>query len=300
MVVKRHLPDTLAAWLAQGAGLLVLALTGGIALMLWWQAAPARTTFGWAFLTSREWDPVQESFGALPFLFGTLATSLLALGLALPVGLGAAIYLSEMAPRRWEPLLSRTVELLAAIPSVVYGLLAALILVPLLRNHVQPLLALTSLPFFTGPHLGVGFLAASLILAIMILPILISLSRDALRLVPNHQREAALGLGATEAETILFVVLPHARRGITGAIFLALARALGETMAVTMVIGNSPTISASLFAPGYTIAAVLANEFTEASSPLHLASLSQLAFVLLGLSLLLQLIARLFLRGDTP
>jgi phosphate transport system permease protein len=216
------------------------------------------------------------------------------------VGLGAAIYLSEMAPRRWEPLLSRTVELLAAIPSVVYGLLGALILVPLLRNHVQPLLALTSLPLFTGPALGVGFLAASLILAIMILPILISLSRDALRLVPPHQREAALGLGATEAESILLVVLPNARRGVTGAVFLALARALGETMAVTMVIGNSPTLSISLLSPGYTIAAVLANEFTEASSALHLASLSQLAFILLALSLALQLIARQIQRGDAP
>ncbi len=298
--MKVHWPELLFLSLARSAALLLLAAALGVGLMLWWQAAPARAAFGWSFLFSQDWDPVRENFGGLPFLYGTLITSLLALTFSIPIGLGAAIYLAELAPPRLEPLLSRAVELLAAVPSVVYGLLAALLLAPFLRDNVQPLLSqyLGWLPFFAGPAIGFGFLAASLILAVMVLPIIISLSRDALRLVPRDLREAAWGLGATQTEAILFAVLPAARRGVIGAIFLALARALGETMAVTMVIGNSPTLSLSLFSPGYTISAVIANEFTEASSKLHLAALAQLAFLLFALSLLLQLTARLFLGKE--
>lgn len=291
--------ETFAYGLAFLSATAVLCLTLGLAWMLWNESAASRASFGWAFFWSLDWDPVREHFGALPFIYGTLLSTLLAILIALPAGLGAAIYLAEMAPPFIEAPLSRMVELLAALPSVVYGLLASLVLVPFLRQTVQPPLGflLGWTPFFSGPFLGVGYLAAGLILGIMILPILISLARESLKQVPVSQREAALGLGATQAEVILQVVIPYARRGIAGATFLALARAMGETMAVTMVIGNSPVVSASLFSPGYTIASVLANEFTEASSNLHLAALSQLAFALFVISFAMQLLARFWL-GD--
>ncbi len=257
--------------------------------------------FGWKFLLTRTWDPVFENFGALPFIYGTLVTSVVALVIAVPLGVGAAIFLAELAPRSLSSSLTFVVELLAAVPSVIYGLLGVFVLVPLLRETVQPFLKSTLgfLPLFQGPAYGVGFLAAGLILAIMVLPFVISISREALLAVPMEQREGALALGSTRWESTWKVVLPYARTGIVGSIFLALARALGETMAVTMVIGNDPKISASLFAPGYTIAAVIANEFTEATGDLYLNALIELGLVLFLLTILLNGAARLLILATT-
>ena len=229
-------------------------------------SAEARHAFGWSFFVSQEWDPVAGHFGALPFIYGTLVTSALGMLFAVPLGLGAAIFLAELAPHRLSDSLTFMIDLLAAVPSVIYGLLGVFILVPIMRTTVQPFLkhTLGFLPLFQGPAYGIGFLTAGLVLAIMIVPFIISVSREVLLAVPNDQREASLGLGATRWEATWKTVVPFARTGIMGSIFLALARALGETMAVTMVVGNSPTISASLLAPGYSIASVLANEFSEA------------------------------------
>jgi len=275
------------------AVLLVVELYGSSSL--------SRHQFGWSFLVSRDWDPVAEEFGALPFIYGTVVTSLLALLVAVPLGVGAAIFLSELAPAGISDALTFVVELLAAVPSVIYGVLAVFVLVPPLREHVQPFLQARFgfLPLFQGPNYGVGLLAAGLILAIMILPFIVSISREALLAVPREQREAALAVGATRWEAAWQVVVPYARLGIVGSIFLALARALGETMAVTMVIGNSPTISASLFSPGYSIAAVIANEFTEAVSEMHVSALIELGLVLFALTILINAVARLLLLATS-
>jgi phosphate transport system permease protein len=221
--------------------------------------------------------------------------------LSIPVGLGAAIFLSELAPPRLSDGLTFIIELLAAVPSVIYGLLAVFALVPLLRDPIQPFLGRTFgfIPLFQGPSYGVGFLAAGIILAIMVVPFIISISRESLLAVPTDQREAALALGATRWESTWHVVVPYARLGITGSIFLALARALGETMAVTMVIGNTPQIAASLFAPGYTMPAVIANEFTEATSDIHLSALIELGLVLFLLTIVINGFARLMVLATT-
>jgi phosphate transport system permease protein len=257
--------------------------------------------FGWNFLLTRTWDPVFENFGALPFIYGTLVTSAVALVIAVPLGVGAALFLAELATPTLSSSLTFIIELLAAVPSVIYGLLGIFVLVPLLRETVQPLLKSTLgfLPLFQGPVYGVGFLAAGLVLAIMVLPFVISISREALLAVPMEQREGALALGSTRWEATWKVVLPYARTGIVGSIFLALARALGETMAVTMVIGNDPKINASLFAPGYTIAAVIANEFTEATGDLYLNALIELGLVLFLLTILINGLARLLILATT-
>jgi len=257
----------------------------------------SRERYGWQFFYMSTWDPVFENFGALPFVYGTLVTSALALLLAVPGGVGAAIFLAELAPRRVSDVMTFLIELLAAVPSVVYGLLGIFILVPLLRTQVQPLLKehLGFLPFFQGPIYGVGLLAAGALLAIMVVPFIISISREVLLAVPQRQREAALALGATRWEMTMKVVLPYAKKGIFGSIFLALARALGETMAVTMVIGNTPQINASLFAPGYSVAAVIANEFTEATSDLYISALIELGLVLFLLTILVNAVARLLI-----
>jgi phosphate transport system permease protein len=264
---------------------------------LYRNSALARERFGWQFLTGRTWDPVFEKFGALPFIFGTVVSSALGLLLAVPLGVGAAIFLAELAPPRISDALTFVIELLAAVPSVIYGLLAIFTLVPLLREVVQPFLKehLGFIPLFQGPNFGVGLLAAGIILAIMIVPFIISISREVLMAVPVEQREAALALGATKWESTWKVVVPYARAGILGSIFLAMARALGETMAVTMVIGNDPKISSSLFAPGYSIAAVIANEFTEATSDLYVNVLIELGLVLFILTIILNGLARLLI-----
>ncbi len=293
--------DEIAHLITLAAASSVLLITVLLVAELYGSSALSRRKLGWGFLLSRDWDPVAENFGALPFIYGTVVTSLVALLIAVPLGLGAAIFLAELAPPKISDALTFVVELLAAVPSVIYGLLAVFVLVPPLREHVEPFLQqhLGFLPFFQGPMYGIGLLAASLILAIMILPFIVSISREALLAVPAEQREAALAVGATRWEAAWQAVVPYARLGIVGSVFLALARALGETMAVTMVIGNTPKISASLFESGYSIAAVIANEFTEASSDMHVSALVELGLVLFALTILLNAIARLLLAATT-
>jgi phosphate transport system permease protein len=280
---------------------LILLLTLAVVWELWIHSALARHKFGFGFLTSTSWDPVTNQFGALPFIYGTVITSALALLIAVPLGVGAAIFLAELAPPRISSTFTFFIELLAAVPSVIYGLLAIFTLVPLMRDSVEPFLKATLgfLPIFSGSIFGVGYLTAGVILAIMTLPFIISISRESLLDVPTEQREAALALGATRWESTWHVVVPYARLGIFGSIFLGLARALGETMAVTMVIGNDPSIHASLLAPGYTIAAIVANEFTEATGELYLQSLVGLALVLFVLTIVINALARLLIIATT-
>ena len=292
----------------EAARLVTLVFAGGILLItllvvavLWDHSSLAFNKFGFRFFTSQNWDPNSDEFGALPFVYGTLMTSFLALLIAVPLGVGAAIFLAELAPPKISSILTFLVELLAAVPSVIYGLLAIFTLVPFMRDTVEPALQSTLgfLPFFQGQIFGVGYLTAGVILAIMTFPFIISISREALLAVPREQREAALALGATQWESTFDIVLPNARLGIIGSIFLGLARALGETMAVTMVIGNDPSIKASLFAPGYTIAAVIANEFAEASGNLHLSALVALSFVLFLLTMVINGAARLMIMATS-
>ncbi len=279
----------------------VILITTWLVYVLWVNSALPRHKFGLHFFLTSVWDPIFDQFGALPFIYGTLVTSAVALLLAVPAGLGAAIFLAELAPQRISDALTFVIDLLAAVPSVIYGLLGIFTVVPLLRKYVQPFLhsTLGFLPLFQGPHYGVGFLAAGVLLAVMVMPFIISVSREVLLAVPVDQREAALALGATRWEATWKVVVPYARIGILGSVFLALARALGETMAVTMVIGNNPRISASLFAPGYTIAAVIANEFTEATGDLYLQALIELGLVLFLLTFILNGLARLLILLTT-
>lgn len=277
----------------------ILAITALLVYELWVTSALPRRKFGLAFLFTQVWDPVAEQFGALPFIYGTLVTSAVALLLAAPLGLGAAIFLAELAPPGISSGLTFIVELLAAVPSVIFGLLGVFVLVPFMRSTVQPFLhdTLGFLPLFQGPNYGVGFLTAGIVLAIMIVPFIVSISRESLLAVPPEQREAALALGATRWETTWDVVVPHARLGVIGSVFLALARALGETMAVTMVIGNDPRISSSLFSPGYSIAAVIANEFTEATGQMHVEALLELGLVLFLLTIVINGGARLLVMA---
>ncbi len=275
----------------------ILLITSLLVYELWINSRLPRHQFGWKFLFTSVWDPVFGNFGALPFIYGTVITSAVALIVAVPLGLGAAIFLAEMAPRGLSNILTFLIELLAAVPSVIYGLLGIFIVVPLVRDYVAPGLRATLgfLPLFQGPCYGVGFLTAGIVLAVMVIPFIISVSREVLLSVPPDQREAALSMGATRWEATWKAVVPYARTGILGSVFLALARALGETMAVTMVIGNDPKISASLFAPGYSIAAVIANEFTEATGDLYLQSLIELGLVLFLLTFILNGLARLLI-----
>jgi phosphate transport system permease protein len=256
--------------------------------------------FGWNFLTGTTWDPVSDTYGALPFIFGTVTSSILALVLALPLSIGVAVFLSELAPGWLERPVSFLVELLAAIPSIVYGLWGIFVLVPWLRISVEPALTKNfgSLPLFRGAPYGFGMLAAGIILAIMILPIISSISRDVLRAIPNSQREAALALGATKWETTK-IILSNGKSGLLGATLLGLGRAVGETMAVTMVIGNRPEISASLIDPSYSMASVIANEFAEATTNLYTSSLIEIALLLFIVTILLNALARLIVWSVT-
>ena len=264
-------------------------------------AWPALRTFGFGFLTTSEWDPVRQQFGAAPMIFGTVVSSVVALVIATPLALGVALFLSELAPRWLRQPVSFLVDLLAAIPSVVYGLWGIFVLLPILRSSVMPFLrdtlGLGRTPFFTGPTYGNSMLAAGIILAIMILPYISAVSREVLVTVPRAQREAALALGATRWEMIRDAVVPYARSGIIGGVMLGLARALGETMAVTMLIGNRHEISTSLFAPGYTLASVIANEFAEATGPLHVSALMACGAVLLGVTIVVNAVARWLVWG---
>lgn len=271
-------------------------LLGFIALQVFVGAWPVLSHFKLSFLTTSTWDVNANIFGAAPMIYGTIVSSVFALILATPFALGAAIFLSEFAPRWLRQPVAFLVDLLAAIPSVVYGLWGIFVLLPILRESVMPFLAdtlgLGSTPFFSGPAYGNSMLAAGVILAIMILPYISAVSREVLMAVPRSQREAALALGATRWEMIRDAVIPYARSGIIGGIILGLGRALGETMAVTMLIGNRPEMSASLFAPGYTLASVIANEFAEASTAFHTSALMACGAVLLVVTLLVNMLAR--------
>ena len=262
---------------------------------------PSLAAFGWKFFTRSAWDPVSGDFGALPFIFGTLATSLLALCMAVPLALGVAVFLTELCPRPLRAPISFLTELLAAIPSVVYGLWAVFVLVPLIRNPIGPFLVKTLgwTGLFSGANFGVGLLTASIILSIMILPIISSLTRDIMTAVPNSQREAVLALGATRWEMIRIGVLRNSRIGIVGAIMLGLGRALGETMAVTMVIGNHPDIGKSLFAPANTLASVIAGEFSEATTDIYLSALIEIGLALFLVTIVVNAIARLMVWAVT-
>jgi phosphate transport system permease protein len=274
----------------------VLLIAGLIVLELSHAAAPAFSALGLrSFLLGDDWNPVSGAFGALPFVYGTLVTSAVGIAVALPVAVGLALFLSEMGPPLLRPPVAFAVEILSSIPSVIYGLWGLFVLVPWLRASLQPFLGRTLgfIPLFEGPPIGLGYLAAGLILAVMILPTIASVTLEVLRTVPAAQREGALALGATRWEMIRLAVLPHAGPGILGAALLGLGRALGETMAVTMVIGNAPEIHRSLFAAGYSLPAVIANEFSEATGDLHVAALAALALVLFGVTLLLNAAARL-------
>src|SRR5437868_11756692 len=279
----------------------VVLLTALLIFELWRGSALPRHKFGLYFFRTSVWDPIFDQFGALPFIYGTVVTAAVSLLIAVPLGIGAAIFLAELGPARVSDALEFFIDLLAAVPSVIYGLLGVFIVVPLMRGYAQPALknTLGFLPLFSGPMYGIGFLTAGIVLAIMVIPYIISVSREVLMSVPRDQREAALGLGSTRWESTWKVVVPFAKTGIMGSIFLALARALGETMAVTMVIGNTPTISASLFSPGYSIAAVIANEFTEATGDLYTQSLIELGLVLFLLTFILNGLARLLMLLTT-
>jgi len=275
----------------------ILLLTVLLIFELWVKSRLAIHQFGFSFLWTSTWDPVEGQFGALPFIYGTIVTSILGLLLSVPLGVGAAIFLAELAPPKMSNVLTFLVELLAAVPSVIFGVLGMFALVPVMRLYVQPALirAFGWSPFFKGPAYGVGVLTASMVLAIMMFPYIISISREALMQVPREQREAALALGATRWEATWDAVVPFARLGIVGSVFLSLARALGETMAVTMVIGNDPRIASSILAPGYTIASVIANEFSEATSDIHQSALVALGLVLFLITIILNGLGQLLL-----
>jgi len=292
-----RLGDRLFKALLTLAALAVPALLGFLVYELWVGSSEAIGKFGLGFLTSSEWDPVEGLFGALPLIFGTVVSSALALLIAVPLSLGVAIFLTEFAPMRIRGPVSFLIELLAAIPSVVYGLWGIFVMIPFLRTTLFPFLkdTLGFLPFFQGPIYGPGMLSAAIILAIMVMPYIMSVSREVLLAVPNTQREAALALGATRWEALTGAVLPYARSGIIGAVILGLGRALGETMAVTMVIGNRHEIAASLFAPGYTMAAAIANEFAEAVENIHLSALSYVALTLFVVTVIINAGARLLI-----
>jgi phosphate transport system permease protein len=272
----------------------VIAIVGLIVYELITKSNLSWHAFGIKFFFRSEWDPVNDQYGALPFVYGTIVSSILALLIAVPLAIGVAVYITEMSPRWLRGSLAFTTELLAAIPSVIYGLWAIFVLVPLLRQYVQPWLAKyfgwTSL--FEGPPYGIGMLAAGIILAIMVVPIISSITREVMTAVPQQQREAVLALGATRWEMIRTGVLRNARAGIMGGVILGLGRALGETMAVTMVIGNRPEIAKSLFAPGYTMASVIANEFSEATGDLYLSALVEVGLALFIVTIIVNIVAQ--------
>ncbi|MEP6774762.1 MAG: phosphate ABC transporter permease subunit PstC [Chloroflexota bacterium] len=290
----RRLSDRAFTLAALAMAALVLFVTSAILLGIVDGSQPSIREFGAGFITGQTWDPVQEVFGALPFIYGTLVTSFSALLLAGLAGVGAAIFLAEIAPGRVRTPLSFMVELLAGIPSIVYGIWGLIVLAPLLRQDVVPFLKSTLgwAGLFTGPFYGPSVLTASVVLALMVLPIVTAVSRDVLLAVPASQREAMISLGATRWEVIRGAVLPYARSGILGALILGLGRAVGETMAVTMVIGNRSEISASLLKPGNTMASVIANEFAEATTTLHQSALVEIGLLLFVITLITNVIAR--------
>jgi len=301
MVPPSRFGDKAFEWLTLAMAMAVVLLVILIGWQLWRGSSLAVQKFGFHFLTTSTWDPVTEQFGALPFIYGTLVSSFIALLIAVPLSVATAVYLTELAPL-WirQPIVS-LIEMLAAIPSVILGLWGIFVMIPWLRDYPFPLLKrfFGWTPFFSGPIYGTSMLAGGIIIAIMILPIITSVSREILRSVPNLQREAAYALGATRWEVTRIAVLSYARKGLFGAVILGLGRALGETMAVTMVIGNTPQIAASLFKPGYTLASVIGNEFTEATTDIYLQALFEIGLVLFGVTILVNLIAQLLLKTLT-
>lgn len=293
--------DAIFRWVTLVLASSILAILLLMGLEMVQQSLPAIRTFGWRFVTGKEWDVVQEQFGALPFLYGSVVSSLLAILLATPLAVGTALFITDIAPQRLGSAVAALVELLSAIPSVIYGLWGVLVMAPWLQRTVQPFLndQLGFLPFFSGAPYGVSMLAAVLILMVMIVPIITSISKEVLLAVPTAQKEAAYALGATRWEVVRTALLPYARSGILGAVILGLGRAIGETMAVTMVIGNTPQISLSLLAPGYTMPSVIANEFAEATSKLHSAALMEIGLILLLVTLLVNVLARLLIWSVT-
>ncbi len=298
MSASPHFGDRVFKWLTLLMALAIFVLIVLIVRELTLGSQLALQKFGWHFLVSSDWDPVNEVFGALPFIFGTLVSSAIALIIAVPISIATAVYLTELAPLWVRQPLIIFIELLAAVPSVILGLWGLFVMVPWLHNHLVPVLrgAFGHLPLFQGPNYGPCMLAAGIIVAIMIIPIITSVSREILRSVPGLQREAAYALGATRWEVTRIAVLSYAKKGLFGAVILGLGRALGETMAVTMVIGNSAQLAASLFAPASTLASVIANEFNETTGNLYPSALFELGLVLLGVTVVVNIFAQLLLK----
>ena len=296
-----RIPDEMFRWIIVLSAVSVFAI---VVLVVWELVDKSKLSlhqFGIHFFYGHDWDPVNDSYGAMPFIYGTLVSSLIALVVAIPFSVGVAVYITEMCPQGLRAIISFLVELLAAIPSVIYGLWGIFVLAPLLRDYLEPFLAKTLgwTGLFTGPMYGLGMLAAGIILAIMIVPIIASITREVISAVPQNQREAVLALGATRWEMIRMGVLRNARIGIVGGVILGLGRALGETMAVTMVIGNRPEVAHSLFAPGYTMASVIANEFSEATGDMYLSALVEIGLALFLVTLVVNALARLLVWSIT-
>jgi phosphate transport system permease protein len=293
--------DRLFQLVTAGAAWLVLILLGGAAASMAWGGRLAFKTFGWRFVTSSDWDAVTGKFGALVPIYGTIVTSVIALLIAVPVSIGIALFLTDIAPRWLRPPIAIAIELLAAIPSIIYGMWGLFVFAPFMATHVEPWLSekLGPLPvigtFFSGPPIGIGMLTASIVLGIMIIPFISTVARDVFNAVPTSLKEAAIALGSTRWEILSRVTLPYTRSAIIGAIFLGLGRALGETMAVTFVLGNAHDLSASLLMPSNSIAAAIANEFTEADTDLYRSSLIALAFLLFVVTFLVLCAAKLML-----
>ena len=294
--------DSVFRWIVTAAGMLVLAALGGVALSMLWGGREAFSTFGFNFLFSTEWDPVHHQFGALVPIYGTLITALIAMLIAVPVSFGIALFLTEVAPNRLRGPVAAAIELLAGIPSIIYGMWGLFVFVPIMAAYVNPWLdshlghwPLLG-PLFTGPPLGIGMLTAGIVLAIMVIPFVSSVMREVFLTVPTRLKESAYALGSTTTEVVWDIVLPYTRSAVIGGIFLGLGRALGETMAVTFVLGNAHRLSASLLEPGNSIAATIANEFTEADSDVYRSSLIALGFLLFVVTFIVLAIAKLMLR----
>jgi phosphate transport system permease protein len=298
---RSHVADRIFSGLLLGSAWIILIVVVGLLAVLVKASWPAVTTIGFAAATV-PWSPTDNQYGVLSFVFGTAVTSIIALALAGPIGIAVALFLSELAPKRLAGPVAMLVELLAAVPSVVYGLWGLFVLAPVMRTVVQPALgkAFGFLPLFQGPPLGIGMLTGGVLLSIMILPTVAAIARDVFAAVPNDQREGMLALGSTRWEMLTKAVLPYARQGVIGALVLALGRAMGEAMAVVMVIGNTPAISASLFRPAYTMASVLANEFTEATGQTYVSMLIEIGLLLFGLSVVVNIIARALVWSVSP
>jgi len=299
---RSHVADRVFSALLVGSAWFILIVVLGLLAVLVHASWPAIKAVGLHAVDNIDWDPTNDHYGVLSFVYGTAVTSCIALAIAGPIGVAVALFLSELAPRRIAGAIGVLVELLAAVPSVVYGLWGLFVLAPVMRTYVQPALtkSLGFLPLFQGPPLGIGMLTGGILLSIMILPTVAAIARDVFIAVPIDQREGMLALGATKWEMLTKAVLPYARSGVIGALVLAVGRAMGEAMAVVMVIGNTPAVSASLFRPAYTMASVLANEFTEATGSTYVSMLIEIGLLLFGLSLVVNVIARALVWSVAP